>query len=178
MKKQDYQSILVSIKIELQLLNSIGDIVKLVQKEQDLFFELFPLLGKIYGHNKNELAILENSYNAIMDEFRKIIYINDHLKLDEKQFNVLVQKQAIEKTSVGINKMIQYYQEESNKQIAIVKVVNQMILKFKKDIIEYKEHISPNMNVDESANLANIQHLEQAISHLDKLTDDLKNYEI
>ena len=55
MKKQDYQSILVSIKIELQLLNSIGDIVKLVQKEQDLFFELFPLLGKIYGHNKNEL---------------------------------------------------------------------------------------------------------------------------
>ena len=53
-----------------------------------------------------------------------------------------------------------------------------MILKFKKDIIEYKEHISPNMNVDESANLANIQHLEQAISHLDKLTDDLKNYEI
>ena len=178
MKKQDYQSILVSIKIELQLLNSIGDIVKLVQKEQDLFFELFPLLGKIYGHNKNELAKLENSYNAIMDEFRKIIYINDHLKLDEKQFNVLVQKQAIEKTSVGINKMIQYYQEESNKQIAIVKVVNQMILKFKKDIIDYKEHISPNMNVDEAANLANIQHLEQAISHLDKLTDDLKNYEI
>ena len=47
---------------------------------------------------------LENSYNAIMDEFRKIAYINDRLKLDEKQFNVLVQKQAIEKTSVGINK--------------------------------------------------------------------------
>ena len=54
--------------------------------------------------------------------------------------------------------------------------ISKLIHIFKEDLINYKEHL----HVEKSKGdikLKDIQYLEQAISHLDKLTDDLQNYE-
>ena len=176
MKKEKYKDIAVAKEIQFQLLKSKKEVVDIVKKEQEVFLNLFPVIGKIYGNNPRGVKRLESSYNAIMNEFKQIIYINQQLLLDESQYEILYDKSLNTPTTDKLKNMLTQYEEASSKQLEMSRNISKLIHIFKEDLINYKEHL----HVEKSKGdikLKDIQYLEQAISHLDKLTDDLQNYE-